>query len=107
MITATYHRRYNRLTVTGHAQSGEHGHDLVCASASILVYTLASSVVNMGLAGQVRDPVTNLQEGNAEISCRPVNKYAAPVTLVFDTLCAGYELLARQYPENISYEVRG
>ena len=36
MIHATYYRKYNRLTVTGHAGSAEHGHDLVCASASML-----------------------------------------------------------------------
>ena len=28
-------------------------------------------------------------------------------TLAFDTICAGFELLAQSYPENISYEIRG
>ena len=35
MITVVYHRDRNRVSVEGHAQSGEVGHDLVCASASI------------------------------------------------------------------------
>ena len=44
MILVTYYRSYNRLTVEGHAHSGEPGKDLVCASASILAYTLAANV---------------------------------------------------------------
>jgi hypothetical protein len=29
------------------------------------------------------------------------------VKIAFDTVCAGFELLARDYPDNISYEIRG
>ena len=107
MITVVYHRDRNRVSVEGHAQSGEVGHDLVCASASILVYTLASFVENMKSSGQVRYPTIELKEGDALIYCDPPNRYKGSVTLVFDSICAGFELLARTYPENISYEIRG
>ena len=103
MIKVTYHRRKHDVVVEGHAQSGEKGHDLVCASASILVYTLASFVENMRNAGQA-DPILVLEEGHAWISCDPPIKYRDAVTLVFDSICAGFELLARNYPDNISYE---
>ena len=46
MIKVVYHRDHNKVEVTGHAHSGEAGHDLVCASASILVYTIASFARN-------------------------------------------------------------
>ena len=107
MIDVVYHRKYHRLTVEGHACSGEHGHDLVCASASILAYTLAASVANMSAAKQIREPVIELKEGSGQIACKAIRRFEAPVTLIFDTLCAGYELLANNYPEYISYEVRG
>ena len=107
MIKVIYHRKYHRLTIEGHACSGEPGHDLVCASASILAYTLAASVANMSAAKQVRDARIELKEGAGEISCKAVRRFDAPVMLIFDTLCAGYELLANNYPDNISYEVRG
>ena len=106
MIQVVYHRKYNRLSVTGHAQSAEPGHDLVCASASILAYTLAASVSNMADAGQVRQPVVNMNEGDTEISCNPRHNLKATVTLVFDTVCAGFSLLSYQYPQYISYEIR-
>ena len=107
MIKVIYHRKYHKLTIEGHACSGEHGHDLVCASASILAYTLGASVANMSAAKQVRGARINLKEGAGEISCKTAKRFEAPVTLIFDTLCAGYELLANNYPDNISYEVRG
>ena len=106
MIEVIYYRSFNRVTVKGHAKSAEPGHDLVCASASMLAYTLAANVVNMAGSGQVREPVKNLKEGNTEISCKPRRNLKATVTLVFDSLCVGFEMLASRYPEYISYEIR-
>ena len=107
MIKVIYHRDRNRVSVTGHAQSGEPGHDLVCASASTLVYTLAAFVQNMKNARQVYNPTADLKEGDAIISCEPPNKYKISVTLVFDSICGGFELLAKNYPDNISFEMIG
>ena len=106
MIQATYYRKYNRLTVTGHAGAAEQGKDLVCASASMLAYTLAANVANMADNGQVREPIIKLDEGNTEISCNPRHNLKASVTLVFDSVCVGFELLAHDYPEFIKYEIR-
>ena len=106
MIQAIYYRNYNRLTVTGHANSAEPGHDLVCASASMLAYTLAANVANMADNGQVREPIITVVEGDTEISCKPRHNLKASVTLVFDSICAGFEMLAHDHPEYISYQIR-
>lgn len=106
MIHAIYYRSYHRLTVTGHAKSAEPGRDLVCCAASTLAYTLAANVANMADNGQVRQPIMKTQEGDAEISCTPRHNLKAVVTLVFDSVCIGFELLANNYPEYITYEIR-
>lgn len=106
MINAIYYRNYNRLTVEGHALSAEPGHDLVCASASMLVYTLAANVANMADARQVRQPIIENREGKAEISCNPRHNLKNTVTLVYDSVCVGFELLAHDYPQYIKYEIR-
>lgn len=106
MIQAIYYRSYNRLTVTGHANSAEPGHDLVCASASMLAYTLAANVASMADNGQVRQPIIKNNEGDTEISCNPRHNLKNTVTLVFDSICLGFGLLAHDYPEYISYEIR-
>jgi uncharacterized protein YsxB (DUF464 family) len=107
MITVVYHRDLNRVSIEGHAYSGEKGHDLVCASASILANTLASLVSNMQKAGQTRYPTIELSYGNALIQCNVASRYKPTVTFAFDSICAGFELLAQSYPDNISYEIRG
>ena len=107
MIEVCYHRRYNRVTITGHAGSGPEGHDLVCAAVSALALTLAGNVVYMEAQGAVRNVITNLVEGNAEIQASPMRKYKDSVEQIFRAICVGFELLATKYPGNISYEVRG
>lgn len=104
MIEVLYHRERHRLTVKGHAGSGEKGHDLVCAAASILAYTLGQAVIQSSVA---LDKVIKLEEGDAEISCTPQVRFKNTLTLVFDTICTGFDILAQQYPENIKYSVLG
>ena len=106
MIKVVYRRKRNKLNIDGHAYSGEPGHDLVCASASILAYTLAAAVKNLVGAGQVKEPIIELDAGRAKIACKPPPANKSVVTLMFDTVCGGFELLAANYPENISYEIR-
>lgn len=106
MIKVVYRRKNHRLTITGHANSGEVGHDLVCASASILAYTLAANVENMTKAKQAGNPIISLSEGNANVYCRSKQGYKSVVTLVYDSVCVGFELLAKNYPDYLSYEIR-
>lgn len=106
MIYAVYDRDSNSITVKGHAYSGEPGHDLICASASMLVYTLAASVESMKRHGHISDGVIDIAEGGCVVSCEPYEQFKGAITLIFDSICAGYELLAANYPENVSYTIK-
>ena len=105
MIKAVYYREKHRLTLVGHAESGEAGHDLVCASASILAYTLAAFVSGMADSGQLRARCVKLTPGDARIGCRVDSAHDAAVTLAFDSICAGFGLLARDYPDFVKFEI--
>ena len=107
MIHVVYHRKYNRVTVEGHAGSGPEGHDLVCAAVSTLALTLAGNVSYMQMQEAVHGVITDLAEGKAEIQCTPYRRYKDSVEQIFRAICVGFELLATKYPENISYDVRG
>lgn len=98
MIRASYCRDEARLTVTGHAGSAAHGHDLVCAAASALVYTLAFNVQKLERAGLCGDADVKLLPGDAQIRCAPLPGQQQAVTAVFDALWEGFVLLARQFP---------
>lgn len=107
MIHITYSRSRHRLTVVGHAGAAPLGKDLVCAAVSALTLTLASNVASLATGEQATHPVLRLQEGDAWISCVAAPGKGAVVTMIFDTVCAGFELLQTLYPENIQYHVQG
>lgn len=102
MIRASYCRDAPKITVTGHAGSAPHGHDLVCAGVSTLVYTLAFHVQELERAGLCADAQVRLLPGDAEVACTPLPGQRQAVTAVFDTLWAGFSLLSRQFPEFVS-----
>lgn len=105
MICVNYHRRHYVLTVSGHAYSGAAGQDLVCAAASMLAQTLAANVQNLEADGCVREMTVQLDNGSAEIRCLPCSRYRNVVALVYDTVCTGFQLLAKDYPENLILNV--
>ena len=107
MIHITYDRRSHKITVKGHANSAEKGEDLVCASASILTYTAAQNALHLQEKGYARHVSAKLTEGDSEIVCVPKCRYEAGTDLILSAVCVGFELLSKQYPDNVSYEIKG
>ena len=75
MIKAVFERREEErvitLTVYGHACYAEIGTDIVCASASILTYTIAEIVQGMYEKGNLEEyPIIRLNGGDALIECK-------------------------------------
>ena len=101
--------RYLRLIVEGHAGSDVKGHDLVCASASILAYTVAQMVKTMEHHGDLEGkPCIELNDGDASIifRCKNDDLYAEArhTFLVAET---GYSLLAHNFPQYVEVKSVG
>lgn len=94
MITATFTKSEQNLSlkVEGHAGYAQHGKDIVCASASILAYTLASFVMN------VDGSVVELASADTTIECETDDE---SIINAFDFAKRGYELLALNYPQYV------
>lgn len=105
MVKIKYYREAHRVEITGHAECGEAGRDPVCASISMLAYTLAAFVENISRSKQASRKVVSLKSGKGRVGCRVRPEYSAAVKLAFDAICGGFELLAREYPEAVSYEI--
>lgn len=106
MIQVTYNRRSHKITAKGHANSAEKGADLVCAAASVLLYTLAANALSMKEKGYTKRVKVKLNEGDSEIVCVPKcmgHEYEILITL--SAVCAGFELLAKRYPDNVGFEI--
>lgn len=85
------------LNVYGHAGAGEYGKDIICASASVLVYTLANNLNN------IVDDDSVEEDGHAFIRCKAnVRNMNA-----FKVIQVGFELLAEQYPQNVELKKFG
>lgn len=104
MITVRYDRPNYTVTIAGHAQSGEPGHDLVCCSVTTLAYTIAVALANDSEAGLLMPGTKiDLGKGRAELRCRPYDKHADVVLLQMDTICAGFDFLAKNLGEYLEY----
>lgn len=91
------------LRVEGHAGQADVGRDIVCASASILAYTMAQIVKAMDAHKDFAEPpVIKLDSGDAEILCRAKDDYIfAEMVQDFFVIKTGYELLAHNYAQYV------
>ena len=105
MIEINYHRGYHRITVRGHAGSAEEGKDLVCAAVSALVLTAAAHVRRMEDKGCTYSTAITVDKGDAEIAVNPKAYFRLSIMHILDAICAGFEVLAKEYPEYVRYEV--
>lgn len=96
MIKVT--RKDYTLAVDGHAGFAEKGHDIVCAAASILFFSLYNSIAERDIAyssGTTGDHI--------EITAMPPKEFTLDTDVVFETICTGYRMLAEEYPEHVTF----
>ena len=98
-------KREASMKVCGHAGQAKHGEDIVCASASILAYTLAQVIKAMEHNGDLAEPTTiDMESGDAVIVCRAKDLFLfAEVMYAFFVIETGYTLLAKNYPQFVEF----
>ena len=98
-------KRECSLRLKGHAGQADIGHDIICASASILAYTIAQVIKAMEHHGDLIEPPTiDLESGDATIVCRAKDDYLfAELMQDFFVIRTGYALLAHNYPQFVEF----
>lgn len=90
------------LKVTGHAGQAESGKDIVCASASILLYTVAQYAMFAYEKHHLKKkPLVSLGDGDAEVIITPKSDHYGEALHTFFVAQIGYTLLARNYPQYV------
>ena len=80
----------------------------MCASVSILTYTLAQTLLFMYEEGRLIDkPVVDMDSGDAHIVCRPKDDYYGEALHTFFVAKVGYNLLAHNYPQYVDIKMFG
>ena len=96
------------LTVTGHAGAAEKGQDIVCASASILTYTVAQIAQFMYKQKQLKKrPRIKIESGDAHVVVKPKDDFYAEAMHTFFVAQVGYSLLAHNYPDYVGLTMFG
>lgn len=106
MINITFNPQTLELEVTGHAGQAEQGKDIVCSAVSMLFYTLADSL-NKSEEMLKKHAIIKMENGNGYLKCRPKKEYQGNITLMYWTILNGYQLLAEEYPQYITFKVIG
>lgn len=76
------------------------GNDIVCASCSILTYTLLNALANMN----TEEFDSKEYDEGFVVSVKGTRETWSEVKTVIETIMLGYELLQEQYPANVSVE---
>lgn len=101
-VTFTESGKKLSLRVEGHAGYADIGEDTVCASATILAFTVAQFVKSAGEKGDlVASPEIKLERGDAFISCEPTEETAYETHNMYAFAKLGYQLLAHNYPQYV------
>ena len=96
------------LKVKGHAQQAPEGHDIVCASATILAYTVAQMVTDTYQKGGLKKPPKiKIEKGNVVVTCHPKNDTYADLLHTYFVAQVGYHLLAHNYPQFVELKMLG
>lgn len=91
------------LRLTGHAGAGERGHDVICAAASVLAYTIAQAMEYMHAEGGLRKkPRIDFSDGEAAIVAKPKAETYAEALHAFFIVQVGFSLLAHNYPQFVA-----
>lgn len=103
MITIEFKPDTFTLDITGHAEHGKKGEDIVCSAISTLFYTLGQSLY--ASVDMLEDISFSDKDGNGHLSCKPKAEYEANVSLIFWTILNGFQLVADNYKKNVVLKV--
>lgn len=103
MINITFKPNTYELEITGHAGHDVKGKDIVCAAVSTLFYTLGQALAEPGVLHEDELEFKD-EEGHGYIK-GVSNPMCANGDIIYNTILIGFNMLANQFPENVSFKV--
>lgn len=109
MIQAKFYQKPGKgsihMSIKGHAQAAPKGEDLICASATMLAYTVAQAVQFMQEQGKLqKKPKIRIKDGEAVIIATPTEDAYAECLHTYWVAQCGIHVLAHNYPKNVKLE---
>ena len=104
MIKVKFYEKDGKIgmVLKGHAGSAPKGEDLVCASATMLAYTVAQVAKVMAANGRLETkPRIKIRSGRAEVIVTPKEEAYEEAVHTFWVAKCGMEVLQHNYSANI------
>ena len=107
MVSVTVYREQGTsvgFRLTGHAEQGAYGEDIVCAGISAIAQTAL-----LGITDVLKlDAGCTQEEGNVTciLSRETAGEDLEKAAVVFDTMIAGLKSLQRAYPKSLKFSYR-
>ena len=91
--------RFVSYEISGHAQSGEYGHDVACADVSVLSITTANNFYKMASI----KPITKMEEGYlyVEVPISIPSKQEEKVQFLFQAFINAMEDVVEEFPQYV------
>ena len=104
MIEITFKPKTMEIEINGHAGHGKKGKDIVCSAISTLFYTLGEALYES--AEMLKEaPIFKDEEGDGYLCCYPKEEYEGNIARTYWTILVGMQMVAQQYPKNVSFTV--
>ena len=109
MITARFYQKPSNgsihMTIKGHAEAAPKGEDLICASATMLAYTVAQAVQFLFEQDKLKKkPKIRIKDGEAIIIATPTEEAYAETLHTYWVAQCGVHVLAHNYPQYVKLE---
>ena len=104
MVKVTFKEKDNKLTLKlkGHSGQAAIGNDIVCASCSILAYTVAQYVMTAEAEGDLDGkPIIKLDRGDSLIVCEPKEEFHSILKNIYMFAEVGFNLLSYNFPQYV------
>ena len=109
MITARFYQKPSagsvHMTLKGHAEVAPKGEDLICASATMLAYTVGQAVQFLFEQGKLKKkPKIHIRDGEAVVVATPTEDAYAETLHTFWVAQCGIHILAHNSPQHVKLE---
>lgn len=89
----------------GHAGAGKYGSDIVCATVSVLMQTLANEVEEAARAGALTLGVVAHGDGWMKVEVTPTDSICNTMEAWVEFVQDGLDAIAQSYPDNVQLEM--
>lgn len=106
MINIDVNLTKGKVKIDGHADFDEEGKDIVCSAISVLFFSMCQTFDSMKEKGCLKVCKINWEKGNGLIKVTPKPEFKQHIAIIFMTICNGFNIVASEYPDYVTLDLK-